>query len=149
MTMMNRRAFLRGTSVTAAACMLGGCRHRIAPGVLSHTISTLNRCALPPVHVSAEREIRTSVGLRPHRPSGFMVRAEKMDETLVVPNYGHGGGGITLCWGTSRLAVDLGAPGQTSQAAVPGCGAVGLATCPPLQETGGPATHYSQAPPAN
>jgi len=135
--------------VTAAAFALGGCRHRFAPGVLSPTISVLDRCSLPPVHVSADREIRTIVGLRPHRPSGFVVRAEKTSETLVVHNYGHGGGGITLSWGTAKLAVDLGAPGQTGQVAVLGCGAVGLATARLLQEAGLRVIIYAKDLPPN
>ena len=53
--------------------------------------------------------IRTIVGLRPFRPSGFVVRAEKLDAKTVVHNYGHGGAGITLSWGTSQLAVEEGA----------------------------------------
>ncbi len=135
--------------MTAAAFALGGCRHSFAPGVLSPTISALDRCSLPPVHVSADREIRTIVGLRPHRPSGFVVRAEKTSETLVVHNYGHGGGGITLSWGTAKLAVDLGAPGQTGQVAVLGCGAVGLATARLLQEAGLRVTIYAKDLPPN
>ncbi len=34
---------------------------------------------LAPVRVSWDRVIRTTVGLRPHRPSGFVLRAERLD----------------------------------------------------------------------
>lgn len=135
--------------MAAATWTLSGCRHRIAPGVIGPTTSTLDRCSLPPVHVSPDREIRTIVGLRPHRPGGFVVRAEKIGETLVVHNYGHGGGGITLSWGTSKLAVDLGAPGHTGTVAVLGCGAVGLATGRLLQEAGLRVTIYAKDLPPN
>ena len=104
---------------------------------------------MPPVHVSADREIRTVVGLRPYRPSGFVVRAEKLDNALVVHNYGHGGGGITLSWGTAKLAVDLGLPGHTGPVAVVGCGAVGLATARLLQEAGATVTIYAKDLPPN
>jgi hypothetical protein len=83
-------------------------------------------CHLPRVMVSAEREIRTVVGLRQFRPSGFRVAKEIVGETAVVHNYGHGGGGITLSWGTSKLAVELGLPGHVGPVAVLGCGAVGF-----------------------
>ena len=106
-----------------------------------------NACGLPPVHVSADREIRTVVGLRPFRPSGFVVRAEPLGDTLVVHNYGHGGAGITLSWGTARLAVDIGAPGRSGRAAVLGCGAVGLANARLLQEAGFDVTIYTKAMP--
>lgn len=104
---------------------------------------------MPPVRVSADREIRTVVGLRPFRPSGFVVRAEKLDDTLVVHNYGHGGGGITLSWGTSKLALDLGAPGHIGPVAVLGSGAVGLATARLLQEAGFAVTIYTKDLPPN
>jgi D-amino-acid oxidase len=104
-------------------------------------------CHLPRVHVSAEREIRTVVGLRPFRPSGFRVAKELVGETVVVHNYGHGGGGITLSWGTSKLAVDLGLPGHVGPVAVLGCGAVGLATARLAQEAGFDVTIYTKAMP--
>jgi len=104
---------------------------------------------LPPVHVSADREIRTVVGLRPYRPSGFVVRPEKLDDSLVVHNYGHGGGGITLSWGTAKLAVDVGLPGHAGPVAVLGCGAVGLATAKLLQEAGAAVTIYAKDLPPN
>ena len=112
-------------------------------------MTTLSGRTLFPVQVSADREIRTTVGLRPFRPSGFVVRAEKLDETLLVHNYGHGGGGITLSWGTARLAVDLGIQGYTGPAAVIGCGAVGLATARLLQEAGLSVIIYTQDLPPN
>ena len=46
------------------------------------------------------RVIRTVAGLRPYRRSGFVVRAGALGEKRLVHNYGHGGGGITLSWGT-------------------------------------------------
>ncbi|MHB1021480.1 MAG: FAD-dependent oxidoreductase [Acidobacteriaceae bacterium] len=106
-----------------------------------------NACPLPRVHISPDREIRTVVGLRPYRPSGFRVEAEKFGEKLVVHNYGHGGGGITLSWGTSKLAVELGLSGYVGPVAVLGCGAVGLATARLVQEAGFPVTIYAKALP--
>ena len=55
--------------------------------------------------ISMDNVIRSIVGLRPFRPSGFRVESEKFDDKVVVHNYGHGGGGITLSWGSSALAV--------------------------------------------
>ena len=104
-------------------------------------------CHLPRVRVSADREIRTVVGLRPFRPSGFRVAKEIVGETTVVHNYGHGGGGITLSWGTSKLAVDLGLPGHVGPVAVLGCGAVGLATARLVQEAGYEVRIYTKAMP--
>lgn len=77
------------------------------------------------------------------------MRTEKLDDTLVVHNYGHGGSGITLSWGTAKLAVDLGLPGRTGPVAVLGCGAVGLATARLLQESGAAVTIYAKDLPPN
>ena len=106
-------------------------------------------CTLPKVYVSPDREIRTVVGLRPYRPSGFVVRAERLGDKLIVHNYGHGGGGITLSWGTSKLAVDLGAQGHTGPVAVLGCGVVGLSTARLLQDSGFTVTIYAKDVPPN
>ena len=60
-----------------------------------------------PVKVSRDRLIREVVGLRPYRAEGFVVDAERLGEKLLIHNYGHGGAGITLSWGTASLAVAL------------------------------------------
>lgn len=135
----------------AASGGLLGCLKRpvnapIAAGALPVDLPE-TACHLPRVRVSADREIRTVVGLRPFRPSGFRVAKEMLGETAVVHNYGHGGGGITLSWGTSKLAVDLGLPGHVGSVAVLGCGAVGLATARLAQEAGFDVTIYTKAMP--
>lgn len=99
------------------------------------------------VLVAPERVIRTIVGLRPFRPSGFVVRVEKLDHQIVIHNYGHGGAGITLSWGTAQLAVAEAAPAETRQAAVIGCGVVGLSTARLLQQRGYAVTIYAKAIP--
>ena len=43
-------------------------------------------------------------------------------------NYGHGGGGITLSWGSSKLATELGLQGHSGPVAVLGSGVMGLST---------------------
>src|SRR5205823_3357473 len=102
---------------------------------------------LAPVRVAKDREIRTVVGLRPYRPSGFVVRAEKLGEKLVVHNYGHGGGGVTLSWGTAHLARRAALESGARRMAVLGSGAVGLATARLLQLAGVRVTIYAAALP--
>ena len=124
----------------SGALALPGCAAGIRP--------TLARDAcLPRVNVAADRVIRTLVGLRPFRPSGFVVRAEGFGDKTLVHNYGHGGSGITLSWGTSRLATNLGLPGHQSPVAVLGAGVVGLTTARLVQEAGFPVTIYAKALP--
>jgi D-amino-acid oxidase len=142
---VNRRQFLYATGVTAGS-VVSGC-YRSRPRALDPLSG--NSCNLAPVLVSPDREIRTVVGLRPFRPSGFVVKAEKLGEKLVIHNYGHGGAGITLSWGTSQLATAL-LPGEpVSSVAVLGCGAVGLATARLLQDRGLSVTIYASELPPN
>lgn len=97
-----------------------------------------------PVWVSPDRVIRTVGGLRPYRPSGFVVRRENLGDKILIHNYGHGGGGITLSWGTADLAVQAALPLPGPSAAVIGSGAVGLATARLLQRYGLQVTIYAK-----
>src|SRR5690349_3342521 len=94
----------------------------------THGLLHPNRLRLAKVHIAPERVIRVDVGLRPFRATGFRVERETLGAKTLVHNYGHGGGGITLSWGTSKLAVDLGYDSSRPDCAVLGCGAVGMAT---------------------
>jgi D-amino-acid oxidase len=138
MSLLNRRAFL-----AAGSGALAGCAAKRTP------IATAPAPRLPPVRVARERVIRSIVGLRPFRPSGFVVRGEKLDDKTVIHNYGHGGAGITLSWGTAQLAVEEGSKADTRVCAVIGCGVVGLSTARLLQQRGYAPTIYArEMPPA-
>ena len=63
-----------------------------------YVIEPAPRRRFAPVLVSPERVIRTIAGLRPYRPSGFVLGAERIGDKLLVHDYGHGGGGVTLSW---------------------------------------------------
>jgi glycine/D-amino acid oxidase-like deaminating enzyme len=104
---------------------------------------------LAPVRVSQDRVIRQVVGLRPYRRTGFLVRADSVDEKLLIHNYGHGGGGVSLSWGTADMAAELALAATLRQAAVIGCGAVGLATARLLQDRGFSVTIYARDLPPN
>ena len=133
--LLDRRTFAAGSAAVVSGCATTGGR-------------SLSNCTpLAPVVVDESRVIRTVAGLRPYRRQGFVVRAETLGETRLVHNYGHGGGGITLSWGTSKLATELGLPGHSGAVAVIGSGAVGLATARLVQEAGFPVTIYTAALP--
>jgi len=135
-----RRAMLKATGLAALGAGLAGCAGRRAASL----VWTEPPRRLARVHVSDDRVIRTVVGLRPYRASGFVVRAEKVGDKTVVHDYGHGGGGITLSWGTSELAVDEAWATGEKRFAVLGCGAVGLATARLLQQRGAEVTIYAK-----
>jgi len=140
---VDRRHFLRTTSLATASLAVGGC----APVFGRTNPSPRRRVSLVPVNVSRDRIIRTTVGLRPHRDSGFVVRADKLDEKLLIHNYGHGGAGYSLSWGTAFLATECALAATERRAAVVGCGIVGLTTARQLQRHGFDVTIYAMALP--
>src|SRR5215218_2916818 len=130
----------RGFVAAGSAALLSGCA---TTGIRRERACT----ALPPVKVDASRIIRTVAGLRPYRRSGFVVRAEQLSTKRLVHNYGHGGSGITMSWGTSKLAIELGLQDHAGAVAVLGSGVVGLSTARLVQEAGFPVTIYAAALP--
>ena len=133
--LLDRRAFSLGSAALLTGCATTGGR-------------TFTDCTpLPRVLVDESRVIRTVAGLRPFRRSGFVVRREALGDKALVHNYGHGGGGITLSWGSSKLAADLGLQGHSGPVAVIGSGVMGLSTARLVQEAGFPVTIYTAALP--
>ncbi|SNS80389.1 Glycine/D-amino acid oxidase [Ekhidna lutea] len=104
---------------------------------------------LKPVNVSPERIIRQVVGLRPYRPSGFNLSVQKLDEKAIIHNYGHGGGGISLSWGTASLAIEKIEASQSTPIAVLGAGVIGLSSAILLLKQGRPVTIYTDRLPPN
>src|SRR4051812_28731098 len=110
---IDRRLLLKAGALAGGALLLPGC------ATVGARALARNGC-LPPVNVAPERVIRTMAGLRPYRAPGFVVRAEALGDKRLVHNYGHGGAGITLSWGSSRLAIQLGLQGHEGAVAVLG-----------------------------
>jgi glycine/D-amino acid oxidase-like deaminating enzyme len=126
---IHRRDFLRGAAVTSAALLAA-----------RSTFAFDTKRQFAPVKVARNRIIREVVGLRPYRPSGFVVDAQRFGNKFLVHNYGHGGGGVTLSWGTASLAVDVARDfliahkrPRPTRFAVLGCGVSGLSTARLLQ----------------
>jgi len=139
---MDRRTLLRKGSAGVLGLATVGC----APAAGSVQSLRPHR-RLTPVDASWDRIIRTTVGLRPHRPSGFVLRAERLGEKLLVHNYGHGGAGMSLSWGTARMAAEMALAREERSAAVIGCGVVGLTTARQLQRRGFEVTIYAKTVP--
>src|SRR5687768_9631633 len=116
---MNRRTFLT-TGGLAAVGFAAGCATRQRPTLAPARAPV----RLPPVRASWDRILRTTVGLRPHRPAGFLLAATRQDDKTLIHNYGHGGAGMSLSWGTGSIAADMAVDHLERRAAVIGCGVV-------------------------
>jgi D-amino-acid oxidase len=63
--------------------------------------------ALADISLSANRVKKRVAGLRPYRSKGIRLEVEKIGGKLVIHDYGHGGGGISLSWGCAKNALRL------------------------------------------
>lgn len=142
---VNRRGFMRSALSVGALAMLETAFpiDVVASNLGALPVASEKKRYFSPVKVERSRLIRTVVGLRPFRPGGFVVEAGRLGEKFLVHNYGHGGAGVTLSWGTSSAAVDLtrdfNLPATARSFAVLGCGVIGLTTARMIQRrlTGG------------
>ena len=101
---LRRREVLKGISAGAMLAAVGGCVATTRTHSKRYPRSYSHNPFVAP-DVSMDNVIRVIVGHRPYRPAGFRVEREQFDAKTVVHNYGHGGGGISLAWGSSALAV--------------------------------------------
>lgn len=144
---LTRREWIGMAGLGAAGLAVSGCATRQAPVAMPAYRRALSTSAFVRPRIDPAQVIRQIVGLRPYRASGFVVRAERMGEKVVIHNYGHGGGGITLAWGSSALAVREAPGGGERRAAVLGSGVMGLTTARLLQDRGWSVTLYTKALP--
>ncbi len=140
--LVDRRTLLKIGGMSLIGSALGAC------SVRSRSIDR-RFSALAPVRADWDRVIRTTVGLRPFRPAGFQLRADRLDETTVIHNYGHGGAGMSISWGTGQLAAELALDHDSRTAAVIGCGVAGLTCARQLQRRGFAVTIYAMTVPPN
>src|SRR5258708_37595035 len=126
---MDRRTFLTTSSMAAGAFALSGCATNAKPSGAARRPPV----RLTPVNASWDRIIRTTVGLRPHRDPGFVLRPDRLDDKLVVHNYGHGGAGMSNAWGTGLMAAEVAGGHQSRQGAGGRCGSGGPACARPTQ----------------
>lgn len=125
---------------------LGACGTATAPAGARRYRRPLSHRPFAAPQISEDRIVRVIVGHRPFRPSGFVVRRERLDAKEIIHNYGHGGGGISLSWGSSALAVQQARGLPVGDAAVIGSGIMGLTTARLLQDAGWNVTIYTRAP---
>ena len=140
---MTRRQTLGSLAALGASAAVAGCATPIR-GSSARYERPLSRGPFVAPRITRDRIVRVIVGHRPYRRSGFVVRRDELDGKHVIHNYGHGGGGITLSWGSSALAVRESLGLQIGDAAVVGAGIMGLTTARLLQDAGWNVTIYTR-----
>ena len=140
---MNRRYFLGGGAVG-----LSGCANRAMPVAATPAApKPAPVIRVPLIRARLDRMFRITVCLRPFRAAGPRLDVERVGEKTVVHNYGHGGSGWSLSWGSSTLAVEKAIAGGVREVAVIGCGALGLTSAILAQQAGAKVTIYAKERP--
>jgi glycine/D-amino acid oxidase-like deaminating enzyme len=104
---------------------------------------------LAPIRASTDRITRITVCTRPFRAAGPRLDVETVGSKTVIHNYGHGGSGWSLSWGSSSIAAAKALATGERDVAVIGCGALGLTSALLLQRAGARVTIYAKELPPN
>lgn len=133
---MDRRAFLTKGASTLGAVSLAGAARAVSP---FDPVSTL-----VPIRATPDRLFRITVCLRPFRATGPRIEVEQVGRKRVVHNYGHGGSGWSLSWGSAEIAVGMALADGVRDVAVIGAGALGLTAALTAQRAGANVTIYAK-----
>jgi len=143
----DRRRMLVGASAALLVGALDACT--TGPrGSMSRPVSA-PELQLPPVHATTDRITVITVCTRPFRAQGPRIETEQVGRKTIVHNYGHGGSGWSLSWGSSSVAVEMALATGERDVAVIGCGALGLTSALLLQRAGAHVTIYAKDLPPN
>ncbi|BDU19850.1 FAD-dependent oxidoreductase [Dyella sp. GSA-30] len=104
---------------------------------------------LAPVKARPDRITGVYVCTRPFRAAGPRIEMEQLGNRAVVHNYGHGGSGWSLSWGSSTLAVRMAQATGVRELGVIGCGALGLTSALLAQRAGLSVRIYAKDLPPN
>lgn len=144
---MERRQFLRQAGTTLAVASTAGIAACAGPRVDSRPASTGGTFSLPLIRASTDRITGVYVCTRPYRAEGPRIETQKLGKKTVVHNYGHGGSGWSLSWGSGTLALQMVQATGAKELGVIGCGAIGLTTALLAQRAGLSVRIYAKALP--
>ena len=143
---LGRRQFLAGAAAALSVAGIAGCGAG-ALGARRRTV--LPALQLAPLRASPDRITQITVCTRPFRAQGPRLDVEQVGQKIIVHNYGHGGSGWSLSWGSSGIAVQKAMATGAREIAVIGCGALGLTSGLLLQRAGARVTIYAKDLPPN
>ena len=133
MSRLARRRFLGAAGLVLAAPRIA---RSATDDVPVPAVAFAPRRALVPIDARPDRIVEINVCTRPFRAEGPRVEVERIVGKTVVHNYGHGGSGWSLSWGSADEAVRLVVATGAKQVAVIGCGAIGLTSALSAQRAG-------------
>jgi glycine/D-amino acid oxidase-like deaminating enzyme len=138
-----RRDLLKGSLAVGGLVGLQGCGAG-SGGAVGSAGSRFATPAVLPLRMSVDDIIDVKCCIRPFRPEGPRLDAEQIGDTLVIHNYGHGGSGWSLSWGSAEIAVGKALSVVPKEIAVVGCGIVGLTAAVAAQRAGLKVTIYAR-----
>src|SRR5215469_5748273 len=147
---LDRRRLIQGSLALGGLGLAGCTATGSRPGLNNSGLNTAGLGvsdippALAPVRAHPDRLFDITVCLRPFRAQGPRIESEQIGGTLVVHNYGHGGSGWSLSWGSANVAMQRALVNSPAQVAVIGCGAIGLTSAIMAQRTGAAVTIYAR-----
>src|SRR6185437_15237946 len=145
-TGLNRRLLLQTSLALGGLAGLGGCattRARPGPNTAGLDIEDVPP-KLAPIRAHPDRIFDIRVCIRPFRVLGPRLDTETVGDALIVHNYGHGGSGWSLSWGSANVAVQKAIASSPQRIAVIGCGIVGLSSAITAQRAGAEVTIYTR-----
>lgn len=148
---MQRRQFLRQAGATLAvastAGLVGCAPPPVKPATAAGTRLPPDATVLAPIRASVDRITGVYVCTRPFRAAGPRIEMQKLGDKTIVHNYGHGGSGWSLSWGSGTLALQMAQSTGARELGVIGCGAIGLTTALLAQQAGLSVRIYAKALP--
>jgi hypothetical protein len=142
---LDRRSLLTSSLALGGLVGLGGCATTPARrGEVAELDVEDIPPKLAPIRAHPDRIFDIRVCIRPFRVLGPRLDAETIGDALVVHNYGHGGSGWSLSWGSANVAVQKAMSGSPKEIAVIGCGIIGLTSAIVAQRAGAAVTIYAR-----
>ncbi len=144
---MDRRKLIQTSLAFGGLSGLGACASTTpqAPAIRTSGLAVEDiPPKLAPIRAHPDRIFDIRCCIRPFRVKGPNLDIEHIGDAMIVHNYGHGGSGWSLSWGSANVAVQKAMTVSPKEIAVVGCGIVGLSAAITAQRAGAKVTIYAR-----